>query len=326
MAQIYDHYFCNFETFDEPIQSEHYINDDSIEKFIFIHGRCKGDLLKPNLSYKPLLRTILSHINNKYNKKAIIYMPEYHEYIGLEPYEPWSLKLGPISRELTETVLWQISKWKHKKFSFITNSWGCWHTMKLINNKSIKNYVNNIIFIAPVFNCWMIEQKQKYILSNNENNIEICVIVGSNDMQCNNDSKNGGVEQCILKWFHKKYLRVITIEGGTHGGIYDAIPNAKWNRRKWVIGASTQQYFDLFADNNENKVYKDKVSVYEEPELPKCMNEQQYRNKIADNIGMFLYGNINMKSMVVKVKQGKVNKLNYEINVLSLIDSLIDAF
>eukprot|EP01084_Bolivina_argentea_P205421 350926_1 len=279
-AEIYDHYFCNFETYDQPIDT--YSVDDRVERFIFIHGRCKGDLTKPNVAYRPLLRSILSAMRHKFKKKAIIYMPEYHEYIGLDPYEPWSLKSGPISRELRETVLWQISKWKHKPFSFITNSWGCWHTMKLLNHKNVKDYVKRVVFIAPVFNCWMIEQQQKYILDASEN-IKIGAIYGSNDMQCANDSKDGGVEQCLSAWFHKTHLVNVTcIEGGTHGGIYDAIPNAKWNRRKWIIGASTG--------------HTAKVSKYEEPPLPQHMNEQQYRDTIAHHLATFMFGDASDKN------------------------------
>ena len=103
--QIYDHYWCNFELFDQPISST--FDDDSIERIIFIHGRCKGDLIKPHLSYAPLLKSILK----SKGKKAVIHMPAYHEFVGLEAYEPWSLKLGPISREIRESVTWQISKW-----------------------------------------------------------------------------------------------------------------------------------------------------------------------------------------------------------------------
>merc|ERR1740123_1488798 len=95
--RICDHYWCNFELFDQPISST--FDDASIERFIFIHGRCKGDLIKPQQSYAPLLKSILANIKQKRGKKAVIYMPAYHEFVGLEAFEPWSLKTGPISRE-----------------------------------------------------------------------------------------------------------------------------------------------------------------------------------------------------------------------------------
>ena len=106
--QIYDHYYCNFDTLDQPINTASNDNDSTIERLIFIHGRCKGDLIKPHLSYGPLIRSVLRTIRDQHGKKAILYMPEYHEFVGLEPYEPWSLKSGPISREIRDSVSWQI--------------------------------------------------------------------------------------------------------------------------------------------------------------------------------------------------------------------------
>ena len=187
--------------------------------------------------------------------------------------------------------------------------------MKLLDNTEIAKYVDKVVFIAPVFNCWMIEENEHFILEKegNENGIEILAVYGSNDMQTNNDcAKGGGVKKCLSCWFDARHLNIACIEGGTHGGIYEKVPNSKWNGRKWTIGASVQKYYNLFGDDEEN--YEDKTSKYEEPELPKDMNHQQYRDKIAEKVGSFLFA----------VEDGKSG--NNMLTALNMIQSLINVF
>ena len=65
-------------------------------------------------------------------------------------------------------------------------------------------------------------------------------------MHCKNENKAGGLEYNLSKWFDSECLRVICIDGGTHGGMCDAKPGAKWVRRKWRISGSTQEFYDLW--------------------------------------------------------------------------------
>ena len=119
-------------------------------------------------------------------------------------------------------------------------------------------------------------------------------------------------------------MNVICIEGGTHGGIYNAIPGSKWNRRKWTIGASQQQYFDLFG--NENNVYIEKQSKYQEKKLPKSMNTQQYRDKIGKYASMFMFNDKNVQTMFLKLNDDSKTYLSPFMNALNILDSLIQEF
>ena len=180
-----------------------------------------------------------------------------------------------------------------KQVTLLTNSWGAFHAIKLLANNEIKKYIKKCVFLNPVFNCWLVEETNKRILSLSHSLVYVCfvflfanlrrflkkntkyyiknkkrenmsvyAIYGSNDNQVNNDS-NRNVYESLKVYF--KNVNVLKIQGGTHGG---------WKDMEWLEHATAE--------------IKNAMSAIKEVELPDSMDMYMYRQILGFHASNFL--------------------------------------